>query len=188
MPEIKLFHFTPTRSKRVVWALEEAGLAYDMEGPGQEVFDHPELESAHPLKKLPAALVDGKPLFESAALVTYFGDLVPEKGLVAKPYTFERAQHDQWCHFNMTEMEAWLWASAINTFVLPEEERLDVVHEQNKQLFRRGAAAMDQHLESSDYLVGNTFSMADVLTGFTVNWGRGQGWLDGFQNLHGYLD
>ncbi len=188
MPEIKLFHFGPSRSQRAKWALDEAGLEYELMGDGQEVFGHPELVKAHPLRKLPAALIDGKALFESAALCNYFADLVPEKNLIPKPNTFERAQHDQWCHFVMTEMEAWLWSTAVNTFVLPEEERLDVVHEQNKKLYRRGGEALNTILGETDYLVANQFSTADILAGFVVNWGRQQEWLEGYDNLHGYLD
>ena len=188
MPEIKLFHFGPTRSQRAKWTLDEVGLDYELVGEGQEVFGDPELAKAHPLRKLPAALIDGQPLFESAALCNYFADLVPEKNLIPKPHTFERAQHDQWCHFVMTELEAWLWSSAVNSFVLPEEERLDVVHEQNKKLFRRGAKALDHVLSDHDYLVANQFSTADILAGFVVNWGNGQGWLEGLDNLQAYLD
>ena len=79
MPSIKLFELGPTRSARVRWTLLEAGLAYESVGNSVEVFGSDELRGVHPLGKLPAAIIDGKPLFESAAIVTAVADLVPEK-------------------------------------------------------------------------------------------------------------
>ena len=91
MPSIKLFELESTRSARVRWTLLEAELVYESVGNSVEVFGSEELRSVHPLGKLPAAIIDGKPLFESAAIVTAVADLVPEKPdskagqLVSKP-------------------------------------------------------------------------------------------------------
>lgn len=188
MAKIKLFEFAPTRSARCRWTLLEAGLDYETVGGSIEVFGNAELKTAHPLGKVPAALVDGKPLFESGAISTYIADLVPEKNLVAKPGTWGRALHDQWTQYALTEMEAWQWSSFINTVVLPEEQRVTAHLEQNAAMFKRGAAAMDQALGETDYLVENRFTVTDIIVGYTVNSGRKSGYLDGFSNLHGYLD
>jgi glutathione S-transferase len=95
MPSIKLFELGPTRSARVRWMLLEAELTYDSAGNSVEVFRNAELRRIHPLGKLPAAIIDGKPLFESAAIVTAIADLVPEKGLIAGPGTWSRNLHYQ---------------------------------------------------------------------------------------------
>ena len=85
MPSITLFELGPTRSARVRWMLLEAGLAYESVGNRVEIIGSEELRNIHPLGKLPAAFIDGKPLFELAAIVTAIADLVPEKDLIAKP-------------------------------------------------------------------------------------------------------
>jgi glutathione S-transferase len=82
MPSIELFELGPTRSARVRWILLEAALPYESVGNSVEVGSD-ELRSIHPLGKLPAVIIDGKPLFESAAIVTAIADLVPEKDLIA---------------------------------------------------------------------------------------------------------
>jgi hypothetical protein len=105
MPSIKLFELGQTRSARVRWMLLEAELPYDSAGNSVEVFRSAELRSIHPLGKLPAAIIDGKPLFESAAIVTAIADLVPEKGLIAGPRPWSRNLHYQWLCFALTEME-----------------------------------------------------------------------------------
>lgn len=185
MPTIKLFEFAPTRSARARWTLLEAGLEFEsVETRPQD----PDLLKAHPLGKLPAAVIDGKPVFESAAIATAIADAVPEKNLIAKPGTWSRVLHDQWVSFALTELEAWAWSTAINTFVLPEDQRIPAVFEQNAALYRRNAEAMEQALTGAAYLVDDRFSVTDIIVGYAVNWGRLNGYLDGFDNLNAYLD
>ena len=126
MPSIELFELGPTRSARVRWMLLEAGLPYHSAGNSVEVFRSAELRSIHPLGKLPAAIIDGKPLFESAAIVTAIADLVPEKGLIARPGTWSRNLHYQWLCFALTEMESYLHSTEINSieFVFPESQHV----------------------------------------------------------------
>lgn len=93
MPEIKLYELGPTRSARCRWALLEAGLEYESVGNDPSIIGSDELRDVHPLGKLPAAIIDGKPLFESAAIATAVADLVPEKELIAPPGSWSRALH-----------------------------------------------------------------------------------------------
>lgn len=188
MTTIKLFEFAPTRSSRPRWTLLEAGLDYESIGNSPAVFSNPELKSIHPLGKLPAALINGRPLFESAAICAAIADLVPEKQLIPKPATWERSLHDQWTLFGITELEAWLWPNQLNTFLLPEEQRNPACLEQNEGMFKRGAAALDKVLGESDYLVANRFGVTDILTGYTLNGARRLGYLTDFANLQKYLD
>src|SRR5882757_2128625 len=108
MTSIKLFELGPTRSARVRWILQEAELPFESVGNSIDVFASDELRRIHPLGKLPAALIDGKPLFESAAIVTAIADLVPEMNLIAKAGTWSRNLHNQWLFFALTEVEPHL--------------------------------------------------------------------------------
>lgn len=184
---IKLYDFAASRSARCRWILKELGVEYELV-TGDGVIGSKDLLKIHPLGKVPAAVIDGKPLFESAAICTYLADQFPEKGLIAKSGTWSHAMHDQWVSFVLTEMEAWLWSTAINDFILPKEERLPVVFEQNAKLFAQGAAAMDKHLAKYNYLVNNQFSVTDIIVGFTVNWANNIKLMDQFEYLQGYLD
>ena len=188
MTEITLYEYEPTRSARCRWTLLEAGLDFHSEGGSPAVIGTPELLNVHPLGKLPAAIIDGKPLFESAAIATAIADLAPGGTLVAKPGTWERTLHDQWVHYAATEMEAWAWSNFLNTVILPEPARVPECLEQNAGMFKRGASALDKVLGESEYLVENRFTVTDIIVSYTVNFGRRQGFLDGFSNLHGYLD
>ena len=155
IPTIKLFELGPTRSARVRWTLLEAGLPFESVGNGVDVFKNDELCRIHPLGKLPAAIIDGKPLFESAAIVTAIADLVPEKNLIARPGTWSRNLHYQWVSFALSEMEAHLQSSEVNSmdFLLPKEQHVSAILDQNAKLFRRAAAALNEVLGKTDYLI-----------------------------------
>ena len=189
MPVIKLYEYAQTRSARCRWTLAEAGLEYESLGNAREVFGSDELRSVQPLGKVPAAIIDGRPLFESSAICTAIADLVPERKLVGPSGSWPRALHDQWVSFALTELECWLWSTELNTldFSLSEEERVPDVAGPNEVLFRRGAAALDAVLADSDYLVENRFTVTDIIVGHIVDWGRADGLLGGFANLAAYL-
>ena len=112
---MRLFELSPTRSMRVTWTLNELGMDCErISAPAPQIFQHPELEKFHPLHKIPALDVDGKGLFESAAICTYLADQAPEKGLISPSGTWERALHDQWVSFLLTELEAWAWSTFLS--------------------------------------------------------------------------
>lgn len=190
MPEIKLFELGPTRSARCRWTLLEAGLEYESIGNDPDIFGSDQLRCIHPLGKLPAAVIDGRPLFESSVISAAIADLVPERKLIAKPGTWSRTLHDQWVLFVLTEMESWLTCAEINSldFVLPKEQHIPAILPQNERMFRRGAAGLDAALAQTTYLVEGRFTVADIIVGYTVNWGHEMGWIENFPNLLVYLE
>lgn len=184
--DITLYEYGPSRSKQARWALLECGLEFKSIG-GLEVLHSEELKKVNPMGKVPAVVIDGEPLFEAAAICTYLADLVPEKGLISPSGTRERALHLQWVSFALTEMEAYLWSNARNKFVLPEEQRITALFEQNNATFVHAARVLDKVMDGHDYLVGDRFSVTDILVGFTLNWGNGAGLLNDMANLQSYL-
>ena len=184
--DITLYEYGPSRSKQARWALLECELEFKVIG-GLEILHSEALKKVNPMGKVPAMLINGEPLFEAAAICTYLADLVPEKGLVAPSGSRERALHLQWVSFALTEMEAYLWSNARNTFVLPKEQRKKDLFEQNNEAFVHAAKVLDKVLADKDYLINNRFSVTDILVGFTVGWGSGAGLLEKTPNLQKYL-
>ncbi len=187
MMDITLYEFSPTRSARCRWTLAEADLDYTSI-ERRELVGSDELKKIHPLGKLPAAVIDGNPIIESSAICTFIADQVPEKKLIAPSGTWERALHDQWVSFGLSELEAYTWSTARNTFILPEEKHVPAIIEQNGEAFKAAAAVLDEALKNDDYLVGNRFSVTDIILGFTVAWGWRQGLVEGFQNVEDYME
>lgn len=185
-PDITLYEYGPSRSKQVRWTLLELGLEFRAV-EGRDILHSDELKQVNPMGKVPAVMINGEPLFEAAAICTYLADLVPEKKLISPSGTRERALHLQWVSFALTELEAYVWSNARNTFVLPEEQRVTALFEQNSKAYVRAANILDKVLQDTDYLVGNRFSVTDILVGFVLNWGNQVKLLDQTPNLQSYL-
>lgn len=188
LPDITLYEYGPSRSARCRWTLLEAGLPFTSVDEGPSLVGSERLKPFHPLKKVPAAEINGKPLFESAAICTAIADLVPDLDLVGPSGSWARAEHDQWVSFTLSEMECWVWNTDMNSRVLPEEKRISAHLRQNGALFRRGARVMDAFLADREYLVDNRFTITDIIASFAVQWGRSQGLIDDFPNLQSYLE
>ena len=185
--DITLYEMGTSRSLRCRWTLKEIGLEYKSI-EDRSLLRSNELKKIHPLGKMPAAFIDGMPLFESSAICNYIADQTKEVNLIAKTGTWSRALHDQWVLFNFTELEAWLWSTAVNTFVLPEDERIPDCIPQNSKMFNKGAIAIDQYLANQDYFVENRFTVADIIIGYTLNWARRMELVKDFKSINLYLE
>ena len=185
--DITLYEMGTSRSLRCRWTLKEIGLEYKSIDD-RSLLRSIELKKIHPLGKMPAALIDGKPLFESSAICDYIADKVKEVNLIAKNGTWSRALHNQWVLFNYTELEAWLWSTAVNSFVLPEDERIPDCIPQNAMMFKKGASCIDQYLANHDYFVENRFTVTDIIIGYTLNWARRMELVKDYKSINLYLE
>ena len=84
---IVVHHLNNSRSQRVLWMLEELGLAYELkpyERDPKTMLAPPSLRQVHPLGKSPVIEDDGKTLAESGAILDYLarrygaGRLIPD--------------------------------------------------------------------------------------------------------------
>jgi len=167
--DITLYEYGPTRSQRVRWTLQELGVpfnAVEARPAGEEIA------KLHPLAKIPAVLLDGEVMFESAAICTYLADSFPEKGLIPERGTRARALHEQWQAFVQTEIEAHAWSTFRNTVIYPEEMRVPEIVPQNDRELKKGLQVLEDALDGRDYLLGDAFQVTDIIAGYTVNGAR----------------
>ena len=61
--KVTLYETGTNRSARVRWTALECGIVYEAIG-GPDLIGSDRLRAVHPLAKLPAAVLDGQPLFE----------------------------------------------------------------------------------------------------------------------------
>lgn len=186
---MKLYGFGPTRSLRAEWALRELGADFefipvDIMAGGTET---PEFLRLNPAGKLPV-LIDGDlVLTESAAIVLYLAEKHPEHGLLPSDLK-TRAQVYRWLLFAMTELEQPLWRIARHTFLYPEDKRLPADIDLARGDFRDMAAVLERHMEGRTYIVGDTFTAADCVTVYLMDWANEENLLDDFPRLRAYMD
>ena len=153
----RLYYMPRTRSSRVLWLLEEIGAPYELteiRGAQRRSDEH---LRRHPLGRVPALeLGDGTTMFESGAICLQLADLNPEAGLIGPVGSPERALVYQWVVFAVSELEGPLfrWIRDLN-----EEVTESPAHDR----FTAAAVAVQSALTERDWLVGDRFSVADVM-------------------------
>jgi glutathione S-transferase len=173
---MRVFHRPTSRSHRVVWMLEELGADYEVTLFTRADALTDEHRERHPLGRVPVLETDGGFVFESAALCMHLADCHPAGDLIPPPGSYERACVYQWALFAMTEIEPGLIG-----FIRAED---DEGREAARQSFRAATAVLEDMLEGHEYLVGDRFSVADVVAGSVAGDGGGpRGLLDGFPNV-----
>lgn len=168
---MRLYHQPRSRSTRVLWLAEEAGAPLDVVVIAREEKNSDDYRKMHPLGRSPAYVEDGGPVFESAALVLHLADRHREAGLIATPGSYDRALQYQWAFFAMTELEAPLVDAAREMWKdsgEPDTERM----ESARARFANGAAVVEAALAGRDHLVGDRFSVADIIVGAVLSFAR----------------
>jgi glutathione S-transferase len=168
---MRLYHQPRSRSTRVLWLAEEAGAPVDVVVIEREQKFTDDYRKMHPLSRSPAYVEDGGAVFESAALCLHLADLHPEAGLIGPLGSYERALQYQWCFFAMTELEAPLVEIARELW--KESGDPDVPRiEDRRTRFAAGTDVLEATLDGGDYLVGNSFSVADIVVGGVLSFAR----------------
>ena len=186
---MKLYEFAPTRSIRVRWTLQELGVEFEAVTVNLIAGEHrrPEFLKINPAGKLPV-LVDGDTvLTESIAIVTYLAEKYPEKKLIPTKLS-QKAQVYRWLLFAATELEQPLWRIARHTNLYPEAKRLPADVVLAREDFLPMAAVLDEHMQGRDFLVGDSATVADFVTAYTLDWADMVQLLDDFPGLRSYME
>ncbi len=164
----------PTRSNRVQWALEELDVPYTYYEVDFSAGDanSPFFRSLNPAGKLPVLQDGDLVITESAAICNYLGDKYPDSGLTPRPGTAERAHYDQWVFFVLSELEQPLWTKAKHKFALPREQRVKGLDDTVAWEFQKAAGILSQGLGDNRFILGDDFTMADILIAHTLGWAK----------------
>lgn len=173
---MKLYGFSQSRSFRALWALEESGLEYEYIGVnfGSEEGPHgsksPEYMAINPQGKVPT-LIDGSlTLTESGAMLNHIARRAPDSKLIPAHNEDLLALYDEILFFVLSDLEQPLWTNGKHRFALPEDQRIPQVLETANWEFAKAQRALHHHLEGREFVVGETFTAADILVAHTINW------------------
>ena len=165
---IRLYHCADARSFRVLWALEELGLPYELElMPFPPRFRVEGYKDINPLGTVPACLIEGRLMTESAAiphvLATRFGPsdlaVAPDEPDYARYLNFlfmgeATLTFPQTIHLRYTRLE-------------PLERRVPQVAVDYAQWFGSRLRNAEPLLQG-DFACAGRFTMADVSLGYAV--------------------
>lgn len=173
-----LYGFPKTRSMRVAWALEELGVEYDYQLVDLKAGAHlkPAFTQLNPIAKIPLLMVEqAAAISECGAILSFLADQHPESELIPAAGTLARGRYDEWMYFLATELEQPLWNMAKHKFALPEAVRLAGMTETAMFEWKRAYEAFVAKLGNSEYLLDDTFSMADITACQLLGWAKSMG-------------
>lgn len=162
--------------------LEEIGQPYEvtvMHGADRRTDEH---RHRHPLGRVPVLEDDERFLFESVAICLQLADLYPEAQLNWPLGSRERGLVYQWAIFAMTELEQAIIDARRHREDDPARAQAGV------ERFQAGAPAIEQALDGHEYLVGERFSVADLVCGAVLILAKDRGLTDELPNINAYLD
>jgi glutathione S-transferase len=180
---VRLFHRPPSRSSRVAWLLEEIGEPYEVTTLTTQETAADAHRERHPLRRVPVIELDGGYVFESAAICLHLADMHAQAALIGTLGSRDRALTYQWSVFAMTELEKPL-VEAASARRAGDEERAEAGATQ----FGTAAGAVESALEGREYLVGDRFSVADIICGAVLGNAYRLGLLGELPRIRAYVE
>jgi len=161
---IKVYGFKGrSRAERVIWALDELSLDYQLIRLDYSSGDHrsDEFLRLNPLGKVPVLVHDNMVLTESVAIVHYLDKLLPEPVLVPVERD-TKYRYEQRLQFACSEIENFLWLADQALF-------LNDVYQWPAGTAQRAAAIAEQHIRLvEDWLVDTEFMLTGGFTALDI--------------------
>ncbi|MEX1661505.1 glutathione S-transferase family protein [uncultured Thioclava sp.] len=154
-----------SRTLRVLWTLEELGLDYEHVRAEPRSSD---VVAFNPAGKVPVLVVDGTPITDSTAIITYLADAHGK--LTHKAGSLERARQDSLTQFLLDEFDASLWTAARHSFVLPEELRLSGIKNSLRWEFERSQHTLMHRMGEGDFVMGDEMTVPDIILAHCLDW------------------
>ncbi|HXZ50753.1 MAG TPA: glutathione S-transferase [Burkholderiales bacterium] len=200
---IVVHHLNNSRSQRVLWLLEELGLAYEVkryQRDAKTMLAPPELRQVHPLGKSPV-ITDGElTLAESGAILEYLVERYGAGRLAPAPGTPERLRYRYWMHYAegslMPPLLLKLVFNRVESAPMPFFARPVArgIARRMKQSFIdpqivRHLDYLEAELGKYTWFAGADFSAADIQMSFPLEAAAARGGLDaGRPRLMGFLE
>ncbi len=180
---MKLFWAPQTRSTRAIWMLEEAGVAYELEHVDIRAADREdsaEFRAASPMGKVPALIDGDAALSESAAICLYLADRYASGSLAPAVDDPLRAPFLYWLMYTPAVVEPAI-SEHVNK-VAPQPQRSGWGD------FDTMIRTWEQRLGDREWVLGETFTAADVMLGSSAVFLRMFGMLPASATLEAYAD
>ncbi len=182
---MKLFYSPGACSLSPHIALNEAGLKYDLEKVDMKTktVAGGDYRAVNPKGQVPALLLDdGSVLTEGPAIVQYIADQAPASGLAPKCGTIGRYRLAEWLNHISTEVHKGF--SPLFKPNTPDAYK-PIVHQRLQDVY----AAIDKHLATHTFLLGDTFTVADGYLFTVTRWAvPTKVDLSAFKNLAAYME
>jgi glutathione S-transferase len=183
-------HLNNSRSQRVLWLLEELGIAYEIVRYQRQpdILAPAELRAVHPLGKSPVITDGGNTIAESGAIAEYLVGTYGNGRLIPPPDTPERLRYTYWLHYAEGSAMSPLLLKLLFTLMPTRAPALvrplvRMISGQalttfvNPQL-KLHMAFWESELSKSEWLAGDAFTAADIQMSFPLEAAASRGGLE----------
>jgi glutathione S-transferase len=185
---IKLYHSPLSRSVRIVWLLEELDQPYELISAPLEPPDAKPFAQKTPFGKVPAIEDAGIEMFESGAILEYILERYGQGRLAPESQSPLRAHFLQWVHFAESTAFIGLGNIAWHTRIKQDTETVASAIVDYRVWAEAAVDTLEQALGDSAFILGDEFSGADIMLGYTLMVARAFGVLTpSHQNTDPYL-
>ncbi|WP_233955564.1 glutathione S-transferase family protein [Pectobacterium versatile] len=168
---LKLHHLNDSRSVRILWLLEEAGIPYELVRYQRDEKTHlapAPLKAIHPLGKSPLIEEDGRIIAESGAIVEYLINRYA-RHLAPDADEAEYIDYLQWIHFAESSAMLPVLLKIFGEFEKNTGTTLNFLEGYADNEFEKVFSFLDDSLSSREFIVGDTLTGADIMLGFVIN-------------------
>jgi glutathione S-transferase len=161
MSKLKLYGISGSRALRSIWAIEEVGVEYE-HVPTHFMNDskEPRYLAINPNGRVPTLQDGDLNLFESMAINLYLAKNYGSGLYLDEPAS--EAQTWQWSVWAISEIEPLQMTIVVQKLFMPEEKRDPKTIARAEKGLARPLAVLDAHLSDRKWLVGDSFSIADL--------------------------
>ena len=165
--ELVFYTHPQSRGRIVRWMLEEIGQPYRTELLEYDTtMKAPAYLAINPMGKVPAIRHGDTVVTEAAAICAYLADVFPEAHLAPPPGDRLRGPYYRWLFFVAGPLEA-AWTNKAMSFVVPpERERM-----MGYGRFENVIDVLEGAVSRAEYVVGDSFTAADVYVGSGIGFG-----------------
>lgn len=167
---MQIYHVPGTRSVRVIWLCEELSLPYEIVAVdfSPEYRASAEWRRLNPVGKVPVLKDDDLTIFESGAMVQYILDRYGAGRLQPAAGTPQHAEYLQWSWFAESTFARPLGEIVNHRRALAVADQSDVAIREMMDRSLLCLHAVDDAVSQKDYLLGDEFSAADIMMGYTL--------------------
>jgi len=179
---ITVHHLNNSRSQRVLWALEELGVPYEVKRYERDSVTNlaPEsLKKVHPLGKSPVITDGGLSIAESGAIIEYLAQVYGKNGFTPEMGTKSQHMYTYWMHFSEGSLMPQLLlkiifdkvaSSPMPFFIKPIAKGISkkVMGGYVDPNIKVMLDYIENHLSENEWFAGDTLTGADIQMSFPL--------------------
>jgi glutathione S-transferase len=173
MARLKIYGIPRSRAFRTLWLAKELGLDYDNIGVDFATGEtrQPPYLAINPNGHVPAIDDNGFVLWESMAINLYLAKKYGH-GTLYPTSLEDEARAWQWSLWGMTELERHVLTAMFNRAIYPEDKRDAAAADAAEKELQHPLGVLDGAVTKTPYLLGDTFTVADLNVAAILSWAR----------------